>query len=194
MPLHVAVARGEVLGASTVQIAGDGQRLEEHLRHDHGAAEVQHDTAVIEVRQRARQAFEITMARRADRPPVGGGMLMNDLRADRRVDGDRHAELRAGNQYRHVAPGKILAGPQVLGERLSSAIPKEPSPSPAATSSLVPPYAASSKSWIAALPFIATTVIARFRSSAISNGPRPTLMTCPPSIASTARRPAAAAT
>jgi hypothetical protein len=79
-----------------------------------------------------------------------------------------------------------------ISRPVSSAMPNVPSPRPAATSSLVPPKAASSKSWIAALPFIATWVTALRRISSTSRGPRPTLMTWPPSIATTARRPAAA--
>src|SRR5213083_1950368 len=80
-----------------------------------------------------------------------------------------------------------------MSRPVSSAMPKVPSARPAATSSLVPPYAASSKSWMAALPLSARWVITPRRISSRNSGPSPTLMTCPPSIATTPRRPAACA-
>src|SRR6185369_16631441 len=47
--LHVEIDRDEVARTSIVQIAGDRERLEKHLRHDHRAAEVEHDAAVVQV-------------------------------------------------------------------------------------------------------------------------------------------------
>jgi hypothetical protein len=78
-----------------------------------------------------------------------------------------------------------------ISRPVSSAMPNVPSPSPAATSSLVPPNAASSKSWIAAAPFMATCVSTPRSRRWISSGPSPTLMTCPPSSVTTALRRAA---
>src|ERR1041385_3575506 len=70
-------------------------------------------------------------------------------------------------------------------------MPKLPSPRPDSTSSLVPPNAAISKSWIAAAPFIATWVTIPRSIHRSTRGPSPTLITCPPSRSTTAlRRPA----
>src|SRR3954470_16417910 len=92
MPLHVEITRHEILRASLVQIARDGERLEENLGHDHGAAEVEHHTAILEVAQPMREAAEVSMARVPDGGTARGWMLMDDLGADRRVHRDWHAE------------------------------------------------------------------------------------------------------
>jgi len=118
-------------------------------------------------------------------------MLMYDLRPDRRMHRAGDTELGQPEQ-RDVPTREFFARAQVfasasprhccvLAPRASAAFISRPVSSampnvlaePAATSSLVPPYAASSKSWMAALPFIATGGEARCRIRAISSGPRP---------------------
>ena len=83
------------MGAPCVQVAGDGQRLEEHLRQHHRAPQVQHRAALVERRQRPGQAAEVAVAGGAERRAVGGWVLVDDLRADRGVDRDRHVAPRA---------------------------------------------------------------------------------------------------
>jgi hypothetical protein len=46
--LHVEIAGREVGGFAVVQIARDRQRLQKYLGHDHGAAEIENDAAVLE--------------------------------------------------------------------------------------------------------------------------------------------------
>ena len=48
MTLHVEIDGDEILRAAGIEVARDRQRLEEHLRHDHGATDIQHDAAVID--------------------------------------------------------------------------------------------------------------------------------------------------
>ena len=129
--------------------------------------------------QRARQPAEVAMAGGAERGAVGGGMLVDDLRADRRVHGHRHVVSRArpagptprapGSAARaasaRASPSPIpwsaraaAAMAAFISAPVSSAMPKLPSARPLSTSSLVPPNAASSKSWIAAAPFSARWV------------------------------------
>src|SRR6185503_21274320 len=98
----VAVASCEVLRTSAVQIARDRQRLEKNLGHDDGAAEIEHDAAVVEIGQRARKPLEVAMTRCPERGAVGARMLVDDFGTDRRVYGDRHVELRAREQYGDV--------------------------------------------------------------------------------------------
>src|SRR3989454_2984016 len=46
--------------------------------HD-GAPQIQDDAAVVERRQRGREALEVAMARRAERRAVSGRMLVDDV-------------------------------------------------------------------------------------------------------------------
>src|SRR5437762_10625772 len=78
VPLHIEVDRDEVLRPAIVEITRDRKRLEKDFGHDHGAAEVEDDTAVIQVGARCGEAAEIAMARVADRRAVCCWMLMND--------------------------------------------------------------------------------------------------------------------
>src|SRR6266853_1940166 len=64
--LHVAVARREVLWPPAVQVPCDRQGFEKHLGHYDRATEVEHDAAVVEIRQDTGKALEIAMTRRAD--------------------------------------------------------------------------------------------------------------------------------
>src|SRR5881392_428820 len=80
--LHVAVARGEVLRLPAIQIARDGQGLEEHLRHDDGAAQVENDAAVIERGEGPGESLEVAVARGAEYRAVGRRVLVNDFGTD----------------------------------------------------------------------------------------------------------------
>ena len=68
---------------------------------------------------------------------------------------------------------------------VSRAMPKWPPGSWAATSSLVFPARASSKSWMAADPFMAMQPTTSRRIQSIRYGAQPTLMTCPPMATAT---------
>jgi hypothetical protein len=81
VPLHVEIARREVRRFSVPEIARDGEGLEEHLGHDHGAPEVEHDPPIVQHRQRCRETPEIPMARVADRGTIRRRMLVDDLGA-----------------------------------------------------------------------------------------------------------------
>src|SRR6478736_7726102 len=94
--LHVKVGRDEVTRAAVVQIARDGEGLEKNLGHDHGAAQVQHDAAVVNVGERRREAAKIAVTRVADRGAVRRRVLVNDLGAQRRVDGRGNSQLHGG--------------------------------------------------------------------------------------------------
>ena len=97
--LHVAIARGETRRLSIVQVTGDGERLEEHLGHDHRASQIQHDAAAFQGRQRFREPLEVAVAGGAQRRSIGRGMLMDDVGAHGRVYRDRHAQRRARDQH-----------------------------------------------------------------------------------------------
>jgi len=116
-----------------------------------------------------------------------------ELGAARSTETSRPVDPCARARTRQAPPPRPAASWRRARARVSSRVPsllpcRTSHRQAAATSSLVPPYAASSKSWMAALPFIAIAVMARRRIKAISSGPRPTLMTWPPSIATIARR------
>src|SRR3954462_8921632 len=113
MPLHVAVACGEVRGTAAVEVARDRQRFEEYLGHDDGAAEIQHDAPVMQIGQRAGEAFEIAVTGGAECGAVGAGMLVNDFSPDSRMHGHRHTQLRTGEQHRYIAAGQMLTRSQI---------------------------------------------------------------------------------
>jgi hypothetical protein len=102
--LHVEVRREEVRGAALLEIARDRERLEEDLRHDHGAAPVEHGAAVVNRGEGSREAKEIPVAGGTEGCPVGGGVLMDDFRPDRGVDGHRDPGPMAGEEHRHFIP------------------------------------------------------------------------------------------
>ena len=68
-------------GRPSLQVARDGERLEEDFGHDDRAADVEHDAAVLQRRQRRRQPAEVAQARVANGGAVGGRVLVDDLRA-----------------------------------------------------------------------------------------------------------------
>ena len=68
---------------------------------------------------------------------------------------------------------------------VSRAIPNRPSPSCSSTSSEVVPRSATSKSWIAAEPFMAMVLMTPRWIQSMRYGAQPVLMTCPPIAATT---------
>ena len=106
--LHVEVAAREaVRTAIAAEVARDGERLEEDLGHDHRAAEVEHDAAVVEADDRVREPAEVAMAGVADRGTVGGRMLVDDLGAERGVHGDGHAEPMGVEDHRELGVNEL---------------------------------------------------------------------------------------
>src|SRR5438128_5789056 len=121
VPLHVAVAGREVRGPAGVQVASDGERFEEHLGHHHRAAQIEYYPPSVEVGECRGEPLEVAVARGAECRAVGGGVLVDDLRADRRVYRDRHAEVLARDEHGHGASGEPLPLLQIAGERLAHA-------------------------------------------------------------------------
>src|SRR4051812_9880278 len=76
MALHVEINRRKTLRAAVAEIARDRQRLEEHLRHDDGAAKVQHCATIVNREQRMGEPAKIAMARVADGSAITRRMLM----------------------------------------------------------------------------------------------------------------------
>jgi hypothetical protein len=89
---HVQIARREINRLGRIQIPRDRQRLQENLRHDDRAAEVEDDSAIVELGQRRSKTSEIPVARVADCGSVRRGMLMDDLGAECRVNGAGNTE------------------------------------------------------------------------------------------------------
>ena len=98
VPLHIEIARHEVLRLPMVEVARDGERLQEHFGHDHRAPEIEHDAAIVQAVEARRQASKIPVARVADRCAVRAGMLMNDFGTDRGVHGDWNAVVLRAQQ------------------------------------------------------------------------------------------------
>src|SRR5687767_6942059 len=63
---HVEVTRHEVLWPALVKIARDSQRLEEYLRHDDRAAEVQYDPAIVQRTEAVREPAKVAVTRIAN--------------------------------------------------------------------------------------------------------------------------------
>src|SRR4051812_21622398 len=77
--LHVEVDRREASRQSAAQVPRDGERLEEHLRHDDRAAEVQHHAAIVDGSERVCEAAEVAMAGITDGRAARGRVLVDDL-------------------------------------------------------------------------------------------------------------------
>ena len=84
--LHVEIDRHEVLRLPAVQIPRNGERFEKNFRHDHRAPEIEHDSTITDSDQSAGEASKVSMTRVANRRAVRGGMLMNDLGTESRVN------------------------------------------------------------------------------------------------------------
>src|SRR4051794_25147798 len=93
--LHVEVRRGEVVHV-VPQVLSDRERLQEHLGEEHGAADVQVDTAVAQLRHHGGEDLEVGVARGPDDGAVGGGVLVRDVGADGYVHGDRDPLFHTG--------------------------------------------------------------------------------------------------
>ncbi len=89
--LHIAITGGEVLRFPPVQVARDGQRLEKHLGHDDGAAEVQNHAAVIEIGEAAGEPFEVAVTRGAGTPRSAHATSTETARPGRSLRARRYA-------------------------------------------------------------------------------------------------------
>src|SRR3954468_4033493 len=78
VPLHVAIARREILGTGAIQVPCDRQRLEKHLGHDDCAPQMQYHAALVQIGQDSRESLEVTVTGFPDGRAVRGGMLMDD--------------------------------------------------------------------------------------------------------------------
>ena len=87
--LEVHVDGGEVAHPVS-QVAGQVERLHEHLRQHHRRAQVQVDAALEAAHHRG-ELPEVAHASLADRGAVGVGMHVDDVGADGDVHGDGHA-------------------------------------------------------------------------------------------------------
>src|SRR5258708_36864807 len=98
MAVHVEIDRSEVLGPARIQGPCDRDGFEEQLGHDHRAAEIEHDAAVVDRYERVGQPAKVAVARVAYGGSVRSGMLMDDLGAERRMNCCGHAECVCGEQ------------------------------------------------------------------------------------------------
>src|SRR6185437_10427916 len=99
MALHVEIAGREAGRFTVVEIARDSERLQEDLRHYHRTAQIQHHPALVERRQRCRQAAKITVTGVADRGAVRRRVLVDYLGAQSSVHGTRNAQSIRSQQY-----------------------------------------------------------------------------------------------
>ena len=103
----VQIARCERGRLAVVQIARDGQRLEEDFGHDHRAAEVEDDAPLVESGERCREPAESAVARVPNRRAAGGGVLVYDLGAQRSVNGARDSQSIGGQQHGQIGIGEL---------------------------------------------------------------------------------------
>src|SRR5215208_2394088 len=59
VPLHVEVGCREVRGTAVTQVARYRQCLEKNLRHQYRAAQIQHDSSLVQIRNRACEPAKI---------------------------------------------------------------------------------------------------------------------------------------
>src|SRR2546423_7039639 len=90
--LHIQIASREAGRFAIIQIARDRERFQENLGHYHRAAQVEHDTSIVERRQRCSEPTEIAMARIADCGAIRSRVLMDDFGAKRGVHGAGNSE------------------------------------------------------------------------------------------------------
>lgn len=108
---HVDVGRREIRDI-VAEVPGETQGLQEHLRHDHGAAEIQHNPAMTKVCDRCRKNTEIPKGCRADSGSVGRWMLMDDVRANGDMQGIGNAFLVTAKDQGAMDMGRIFIGQQ----------------------------------------------------------------------------------
>ena len=210
--LEVEVGGGHAVEREA-QVAGDGDGLEEDLGHDDGAAQVEPDPA-FEAGDQAAEDAEVVQGGPAHRGAVEPGGHVHDVGADGHVDRRRHARPPGGDQQAGVEAGAAVLQDDLAQRGAQARCPSRPPGrrprrtarrsrarsrtcrpiSRGPTSSLVWPAIASSRSWIAADPFIATPVRMPRAIQSFRYGPQPVLITWPPIAASTGRPPACAAT
>src|SRR5450631_3749374 len=77
---HVEIGGGEGIHVEA-HVLGDGKRLEEYLRHDHGAADVDEHTAVAKGRYHRGKEAEVGEGGLAQHGAVTVGMLVDDVGA-----------------------------------------------------------------------------------------------------------------
>src|SRR5688500_7152377 len=119
VPLHVEVAGDEIEWLPVIEVPRDRERLEEHLGHDHRASEVEYDASAMEGGKRAGKPAEVAMTRVADGRPARRGMLMNDLRPERCVYGERNSIAVSCEQQRHFGVRELRLIRESTGQRLS---------------------------------------------------------------------------
>ena len=91
------------------QVAGNGKRLEEYFRADHGGAEIAEDSP-LQFADRGGENLEILPAAPADGAKIGQGMLVDDICADGNVHGIGDAAAIRGVNQAQVAMDKAVAG------------------------------------------------------------------------------------
>jgi hypothetical protein len=99
---HVQIARREIDRLGRVQIPRDRQGFKENLRHDDGAAEVENDAAVMQLRERRGKASEVAVTRVADCSTIRRRMLVDDFGAQCCVDGAGNPEPLSRDQEGHL--------------------------------------------------------------------------------------------
>jgi len=92
VPLHVEIARRESGRLTAVEIARNRQGFEKNLGHYHRASQIQHDAAVVQRRERRGQSAKIAVTGVPDRGATRRRVLMNDLGAERGVNGAGNSE------------------------------------------------------------------------------------------------------
>src|SRR4051812_8273152 len=116
MALHVEIDRHEVPRTARAEVASDRQRFEKDLGHDHGASEVQYDTAVVQIGECGGEASKNAMARVADRGATRRRMLMNDLGAECRVHGGWNSATIRREEHRELGLSEVVRDIEHLSE------------------------------------------------------------------------------
>ena len=173
----------------------------------HRRAKVAEDAA-FQLADRGGENLEILPAGPAQRGEIDRRVLVDDIRAERHVHGVGDAQavggvqqavLRGSAKRSSSAISRPSASPmpspsraparmaRFISRPVSSAMPNEPFSRLEATSSLVLPCRAISKSWMVAAPLLARWVITPRSIRSISSGASPRLTTCAPIIQITGR-------
>lgn len=111
---HIKRGRGDLFDLMA-KISGNGQRLEEHLGHDHSTADIKHNTA-LELSTNGCEHLKIPITGLAEHCTAGGGVLMNDVRTNRDMNRHRDVQLGSGRQdgqgliWITCGPGRFTQG------------------------------------------------------------------------------------
>lgn len=122
VPLHVEIGGQKMSGAAVIQITGNGQCLEEHLRHDHGTPAIEDGATLVQAGKTSCQPAKIPVRRVAEGSAIGGGMLVNDLCADRRMDRNWDVPLMAGKDDRYLSSDIAVSGRQEAAETFAQSL------------------------------------------------------------------------